>query len=109
MCFRSQIPGIILSGNEISQILLSLVLAYYGGQRDRPRWIAWGIFFSALSCFILASPHFMFGAGDDAFRLTDQYKALFQVRSMLNCLPHSIALTSIHNIILSLFYIECLV
>lgn len=81
--FSLQIPGIILSGNEISQILLSLILAYYGGQRDRPRWIARGIFFSALSCFILASPHFMFGAGDDAFQLTEEYNALFQAS-----LPH---------------------
>lgn len=58
--------------------MLSLVLAYYGGQRDRPRWIAWGIFFNALSCFILASPHLLYGAGDDAFQLTQEYLSTYQ-------------------------------
>lgn len=74
---RFQIPsstfGIILSGNEISQILLSLILSYLGGYRNRPRWIAWGVFFCALSCIILATPHFIYGAGEDALRLTEEY------------------------------------
>uniref|UniRef100_A0A336M246 Solute carrier organic anion transporter family member n=1 Tax=Culicoides sonorensis TaxID=179676 RepID=A0A336M246_CULSO len=74
---RFQIPssttGIILSGNEISQILLSLILSYLGGHRNRPRWIAWGVFFCALSCFILASPHLIYGAGEDALKLTKEY------------------------------------
>lgn len=69
----SLFPGIILSGNEISQILLSLILSYIGGQRNRPRWIAWGIVFCGLSCFILALPHFIYGAGQDALELTKEY------------------------------------
>uniref|UniRef100_A0A1A9ZK73 Solute carrier organic anion transporter family member n=1 Tax=Glossina pallidipes TaxID=7398 RepID=A0A1A9ZK73_GLOPL len=69
----SQTTGIILSGNEISQILLSLILSYIGGQRNRPRWIAWGIVFSGLSCYILALPHFIYGAGEDALKLTKEY------------------------------------
>jgi Organic Anion Transporter Polypeptide (OATP) family len=32
---QSPFVGIILSGNEISQILLSVVLSYFGGQRNR--------------------------------------------------------------------------
>lgn len=74
---RFQIPssttGIVLCGNEISQILLSLILSYVGGQRNRPRWISWGVMFCALSCFILASPHFIYGAGEDALKLTKEY------------------------------------
>ncbi|XP_067623992.1 solute carrier organic anion transporter family member 74D [Eurosta solidaginis] len=69
----SQTTGIILSGNEISQILLSLILSYIGGQRNRPRWIAWGIVFCGLSCYILALPNFIYGAGDDALHLTEEY------------------------------------
>lgn len=69
----SQTTGIILSGNEISQILLSLILSYIGGQRNRPRWIAWGIVFCGLSCYILALPHFIYGAGDGALHLTAEY------------------------------------
>lgn len=69
----SQTTGIVLSGNEISQILLSLILSYAGGQRNRPRWIAWGVVFCGLSCFTLVLPHFMYGAGDDLLHLTQEY------------------------------------
>lgn len=65
--------GLILSGNEVSQILLSVMLAYYGGQRNRPRFIAWGVVFCSLSCFILALPHFIYGPGEEAIRLTKEY------------------------------------
>ncbi|XP_055304286.1 solute carrier organic anion transporter family member 74D-like [Sitodiplosis mosellana] len=68
----SQTTGIILSGNEISQILLSLILTYFGGQKNSPKWMSWGIICSALSCFILASPHFIYGAGEEALQYTEQ-------------------------------------
>ena len=51
--------GLILSGNEISQILLSVILSYIGGKSNRPRYIAIGAMFCAISCFILATPHFV--------------------------------------------------
>lgn len=75
----SCVLGVILSGNEVSQIMLSLILAYFCGQRNRTKWIAWGIVFNAISCFILAAPHFMYGAGDDAFQLTKEYLSIFRV------------------------------
>lgn len=64
--------GLILSGNEISQIL-SLILMYYGGAGHRPRWLATGVGFSAASCFVLALPHFIYGPGKDAKALTHEY------------------------------------
>lgn len=74
---RFKIPsgttGIVLSGNEISQILLSLVLSYFGGRRHRPRWIAGGGAVSAASCLILAAAHFLFGPGEEALQLTREY------------------------------------
>ncbi len=72
--FKLSPSGIILSGNEISQILLSLILSYAGGQRNRPRWIAWGVVCCALSCFILVLPHFIYGPGEDALHLTQEFK-----------------------------------
>lgn len=66
------ISGLILSGNEISQIL-SLILTYYGGSGHRPRWIAIGVGLSALSCLVLALPHFLYGPGRDALALTKEY------------------------------------
>lgn len=62
----------LLSGNEISQIL-SIFLIYYGGAGNRPRWIAIGVAISAVSCFILAVPHFIYGPGQDALALTEEY------------------------------------
>ncbi|XP_029661643.1 solute carrier organic anion transporter family member 74D isoform X1 [Formica exsecta] len=68
----SRTTGLILSGNEISQIL-SLILTYYGGSSHRPRWIAVGVGLSALSCLVLALPHFIYGPGKDALALTKEY------------------------------------
>nr|XP_012137032.1 PREDICTED: solute carrier organic anion transporter family member 5A1-like [Megachile rotundata] len=68
----SRTTGLILSGNEISQIL-SLILIYYGGSGHRPRWIAVGVGLSAISCLILALPHFLYGPGRDALALTKEY------------------------------------
>lgn len=62
-----------MCGNELSQILLSLILSYVGGQRNRPRWISTGVFFCALSCFVLALPHALYGAGEDALKYTEEY------------------------------------
>jgi len=62
-----------MSGNEISQILLSLTLSYYGGQGNRPLWIAWGVAFSGLSCYILVLPHMVYGPGQNALALTEEY------------------------------------
>uniref|UniRef100_A0A1B6HKW4 Solute carrier organic anion transporter family member n=1 Tax=Homalodisca liturata TaxID=320908 RepID=A0A1B6HKW4_9HEMI len=73
----SRTTGLMMSGNEISQVLLSLVLSYYGGQRNRPLWIAWGVAFSAASCFILAMPHFLYGPGEAALALTKEYTHAF--------------------------------
>ncbi|XP_067010749.2 solute carrier organic anion transporter family member 74D [Anabrus simplex] len=74
---RFKIPsktlGILMSGNEVSQILLALLLTYYGGKGNRPRWIAWGVACAAMSCFILALPHAAYGAGREALALTKEY------------------------------------
>jgi sodium-independent organic anion transporter len=69
----SKTTGIVMSGNEISQILLSLTLSYYGGQGNRPLWIAWGVAFSGLSCYILVLPHMVYGPGQNALALTKEY------------------------------------
>ncbi|XP_011500421.1 PREDICTED: solute carrier organic anion transporter family member 5A1 [Ceratosolen solmsi marchali] len=68
----SRTTGIILSGNEISQIL-SILLIYYGGSGHRPRWIAVGVGCSAISCLVLALPHVIYGPGQDALALTKEH------------------------------------
>ncbi|EZA61297.1 hypothetical protein DMN91_012661 [Ooceraea biroi] len=85
----SRTTGIILSGNEISQIL-SLILTYYGGSSHRPRWIAVGVGLSALSCFVLALPHFIYGPGKDALALTKEY--LDQTLLNMTSVPKDLAI-----------------
>lgn len=58
---QSKTTGIIMSATEIGQIGSSLLLTYYGGQGHRPKWIAWGMVLFAVSSFMCALPHFIFG------------------------------------------------
>jgi len=62
-----------MTGNEVSQILFSLLLSHFGATGHRPRWIAVGVLLSALACFLLASPHAFYGSGKDALALTQEY------------------------------------
>lgn len=50
-----------------------MVLTYYAGSGHRPKWISVGVACSALSCWVLASPHFIYGAGKDAMALTKEF------------------------------------
>lgn len=49
------------------------MLSYAGGNRNRPLWVAAGVTFQAISCLILAAPHFIYGAGEEALQLTKEY------------------------------------
>ncbi|XP_068239487.1 solute carrier organic anion transporter family member 74D-like [Palaemon carinicauda] len=65
----SKQTGTMLSGNDISQVIFSIILAYYGNYGHRPRWMAIGVLCSALSCFLAAIPHFIYGPGLEAIRV----------------------------------------
>ncbi|XP_047468876.1 solute carrier organic anion transporter family member 74D-like [Penaeus chinensis] len=69
--FTSKQTGILLSGNDISQVLLAIFLSYYGTFGHRPRWLGVGVMFTAASCFSAALPHLMYGPGQDAIDLAD--------------------------------------
>lgn len=73
---RFKIPsknlGLISTGNDISSLILSAFISYYGGKKHRPRLIGLGLFLIACHCLINASPHFLFGAGSEAIALTRQ-------------------------------------
>lgn len=74
---RYKIPskniGIISVGNDISSLLLSVFIAYYGGKSHRPRWIACGLVLIVLNSIITASPHFIYGSGSEALSLTTEF------------------------------------
>ncbi|XP_042216210.1 solute carrier organic anion transporter family member 74D-like isoform X2 [Homarus americanus] len=62
----SKETGILLSGNDISQVLLAIFLGYYGTFGHRPRWLGVGALFTAASCFTAGLPHLIYGTGKDA-------------------------------------------
>nr|CAD7439394.1 unnamed protein product [Timema bartmani] len=69
----SKITGIIMSGNDVSIVMLSLTLTYYGSKRNRPMWMGVGGVITAISCFLIALPHFIYGPGKDALALTKEF------------------------------------
>ncbi|XP_063220561.1 solute carrier organic anion transporter family member 74D-like [Bacillus rossius redtenbacheri] len=68
----SRTMALLLSGSEVSQVLVSLLLARLGSYCSRPRWIARGAACSACACFLLVLPQLpqllqlLRGAGLDA-------------------------------------------
>ncbi|CAH0562581.1 unnamed protein product [Brassicogethes aeneus] len=70
----SRTTGIITVGNDLSQLLLSVILSYYTGRGHRPRWMALGMYTVVLFCLLTALPHFLYGPGSDALSLTVEYK-----------------------------------
>ncbi|XP_066961639.1 solute carrier organic anion transporter family member 74D-like [Macrobrachium rosenbergii] len=67
----SKQSGVFLAGNDISQIILSVFLGYYGNYGHRPRWLGVGITIAALSGFAAAFPHFFYGPGQDAVDIAE--------------------------------------
>lgn len=61
--FKSKITGLILIADNISPIITSVLVGYYGGKANanRPRWIAGGMFIVVISYFISAIPYFVYG------------------------------------------------
>lgn len=72
----SQQSGILSVGNDISQVLVSLFIAYYLGSKHRPRWMGIGFLLIALYCFMSTLPHFLYGTGKDVLLLTQEYGEL---------------------------------
>lgn len=60
---QSKTAGAIISATEIGQILGSLVIAYYGGRGDKPKWIAGCMTLTAIAALISTSPHFFMRKG----------------------------------------------
>lgn len=69
----SKNSGIISVGNDISQVAVSLFIAYYLGNRHRPRWMALGLLCFAVYCFITVLPHFIYGIPKDVLALTREF------------------------------------
>lgn len=59
--FESKISGLILIADNVSQIIISPLIGYLGNKYNRPRIMAIGELLAAFSCFVFATPYFLYG------------------------------------------------
>ncbi|XP_076067989.1 solute carrier organic anion transporter family member 74D-like [Oratosquilla oratoria] len=69
--FSSKITGVILAGNDISQVLLCILISYFGNYGHRPRWVAIGAISGAISSLLAGAPHILYGPGEEAERYSN--------------------------------------
>ncbi|XP_039482175.1 solute carrier organic anion transporter family member 74D [Drosophila santomea] len=69
----TKISGLITVGNDISTVFSSAFLSYYASRGHRPRWVALGLLIIAIFCLLMLTPHFFYGPGEEALRLTEEY------------------------------------
>ncbi|XP_034947895.1 solute carrier organic anion transporter family member 74D-like [Chelonus insularis] len=86
----SKTTGLISVGNDISQLLVSIVLSYYASRGHRPRWIAVGIYTVVIFCCLTMLPHFLYGPGEDALQLTKEFGGISLNPSNTSMLPEAI-------------------
>ncbi|XP_017774169.1 PREDICTED: solute carrier organic anion transporter family member 5A1-like [Nicrophorus vespilloides] len=72
----SRTTGIITIGNDLSQLMVSMVLSYYTGGKHKPRWMALGLYTVVIYCLLTALPHWLYGPGEDALSLTEEFGAV---------------------------------
>ncbi|EDW57233.1 solute carrier organic anion transporter family member 74D [Drosophila virilis] len=69
----TKMSGMIIVGNDISMMITSVLAGYYIHKGHRARWIGFGFFTIFIFCLLTCSLHFIYGAGEDALKLTRQY------------------------------------
>ncbi|KAG1664053.1 Solute carrier organic anion transporter family member 4C1 [Nymphon striatum] len=62
--FKSKVTGIISIADNLSPVIISLLVGYFGGAGHRTRWVAFGTLIAAFSAFISSLPYFLFGPSE---------------------------------------------
>lgn len=84
---QSKTAGAIMSATEIGQIVGSLVIAYYGGRGNTPKWIAGCMTLTAVAALISTSPHFILSKAATNSRVTDSMFMQPYLTSDLSTVP----------------------
>ncbi|KDR21873.1 solute carrier organic anion transporter family member 4C1-like isoform X2 [Zootermopsis nevadensis] len=69
----SRTSGLITSAVDIAGLFSSFLISYLGNRGHKTRWVASGTLLVGLSCFMRLVPHLIFGPGQDALELTEEY------------------------------------
>ncbi|KAJ8886078.1 hypothetical protein PR048_012284 [Dryococelus australis] len=72
------------TGNDVNEILLCLSIGFYAGRGHRPQWMSWGVVVSAMSAYLLAFPHIIYGPGREALALTEKQ---LNISILKTCVP----------------------
>ena len=59
--FKSKTSGTIMITDEITPLLLGMIVGYYATKAHRPRIVALGMILSAGCCFVTSLPYFIYG------------------------------------------------
>lgn len=68
--------GIILTGNDFSSLFFGILVTYYAGRKNKPRWIAVGSLMVSAFSVINILPHIIYGSGSEALALTKEYEKI---------------------------------
>ncbi|KAL5284833.1 hypothetical protein ACFFRR_006885 [Megaselia abdita] len=75
---RFKIPsrnmGLIYVGADVTNVIASWFISYYGGKGHRPRIIGIGLISVIIQCILMLQGHLIYGPGEDALSLTEEYK-----------------------------------
>jgi hypothetical protein len=58
---NSKQTGLISSVNNISNMLLTIIVSFYGSFGNKPRWIGLSLTLVGFSLVLFSAPHFMIG------------------------------------------------
>ncbi|KAG1714636.1 Solute carrier organic anion transporter family member 5A1 [Nymphon striatum] len=59
--FESKTTGLILIADNLSPILTSFVIGFFGGRGNRPLWLGVGMLISGISALLSAMPYWIYG------------------------------------------------
>lgn len=57
----SKQTGMIIAANDVSALLLIIFISYFGGHRNKARWLGIGAMVTSLGCLMFALPHLLVG------------------------------------------------
>lgn len=57
----SKQTGMIIAANDVSALLLIIFISYFGGHRNKARWLGIGALVTSLGCLLFALPHLLVG------------------------------------------------
>lgn len=59
--FKTKVSGTILLADEVTPLILGVLVGYIGGKTHRPRMVALGMFLSSTCCFVSGLPYLIYG------------------------------------------------